>query len=274
MWTIRRLIKLLTFTVMVYACLPWAFSDASIQLAALPTEFSGPGNGNLSIQSLIHRLSHIDDPVSREGTGILIAQAPGERYRLQFRLVARGPEALRLEIFDPFGRPMIYLISYLGQTRIFSMPQKKEIAFNQSLSGPWSAFFQVPITEILKIFWGRVPLFPYESYQIKPGDEEGKGSLKIIFDGPVYQEIWITPTPFSLTKSKIKSPSMEGELEVIFTEFSTIAGHRLPLKCELKQGTGNSSLTIRYETLVLRLDIPDDVFDIPKFFDPPPATKE
>ena len=123
--------------------------------------------------TLIERLGMLNAPVSREGTGIIIVQAPGERYRFQFRLIARGPEALRMEIFDPFGRPMLYLVSYQGEIRLFSIPQKKEIPFNLPSSGPWSAFPQIPFFELLKIFWGRVPLFPY---QIAPNRyEPGKG---------------------------------------------------------------------------------------------------
>lgn len=272
-WTIQQLIKLLAVTVVVLCPLYWT-SEASIQPISLPKEASLSGKEIPSLQSLLNRLTHLDDPISREGTGLLIAQAPGERYRLQFRLIARGPEALRLEIFDPFGRPMIYLVSYLGQTRIFSMTQRKEIPFNQSLSGPWAAFFQMPIAEILKLFWGRVPLFLHDSYQIKPDAEGGQGSIKLVFNGPVHQELWITTNPFSLIKSRIKSDSREGEVEVTFTEFSTIAGNRLPIKVELTEGAGNSALTIRYETLVLRPDIPDDVFEIPNFSDASSATQE
>lgn len=272
-WTIQQLIKLLAVTVVMLCPFHWT-SEASIQPLSLPKEASLSGKEIPGLQSLLDRLTHLDDPISREGTGLLIAQAPGERYRLQFRLIARGPEALRLEIFDPFGRPIIYLVSYQGQTRIFSMTQRKEIPINQSLSGPWAAFFQMPITEIMKLFWGRVPLFLHDSYQIKPGAEEGQECIKLLFNGPVHQELWITTNPFSLIKSTIKSDSREGEVEVTFTEFSSIAGNRLPMKVELKEGAGNSALTIRYDTLVLRLDIPDDVFEIPNFSDASSTTKE
>jgi hypothetical protein len=237
--------------------------SASIQRLAFPIEAIPSEKGDLSFQSLLNRLSILNEPISREGTGRLIARGPGEYYKLQFRLIARGPEALRMEIFDPFGRPMLYIVSYLGETRLFSIAQNKELPFNQSLSGPWAAISQMPMTELLKLFWGRVPLFPYESYQIKTGEDEGKESIKILFDGLVHQELWIIPHPFSLTKSLITYRNKKGALAITFSDFSSIAGSRIPLQCEIKEGTGDNALILRYETLILRPDIPDDTFKFP-----------
>ncbi len=222
-----------------------------------------PGRGDSRGQTLLDRLAAIEEPVSREGAGLLIAVAPDERYRLQFRLIARSPEAFRLEIFDPFGRPMLYVVSYLGETRIFSLAEKKEIPLPRSFSGPLAPFSQMPLTEISKIFWGRVPIFPYDSFQIQPAAEEGNETVKILLKGPVQQELWITPNPFSLNKTRIISPSKEGEIEITFSDFSEVAGNRIPLRCEIKDGTGEKTLTIRYETLVPRPDIPDEVFQLP-----------
>jgi hypothetical protein len=251
--------------------IPLPVVSASIQHLALPIETAPAEKRDLNFQSLLNRLSILNEPISREGTGRLIARAPGEYYRLQFRLIARGPEALRMELFDPFGRPMLYIVSYLGETRIFSLAQKKEIPFNPSLSGPWAAFSGIPIIEWLKLFWGRVPLFPYD--KVKMGEEEGKESIKIVFDGPVRQELSIIPHPFSLTKSLITYRNKKGELEITFSDFSSIAGSRIPLQCEIKEGTGDNALTIRYETLILRPDIPDDTFKLPDFSQSQPPKK-
>ena len=129
-------------------------APASLPDPARPLETASQEKGDSNLQKLLGHLTVLEEPVSREGAGLLIVQAPGERYRLQFRLIARGPEAFRLEIFDPFGRPMIYMVSYLGETHIFSLAEKREIPITQPLSGPLAAFATMPITEISKIFWG------------------------------------------------------------------------------------------------------------------------
>jgi hypothetical protein len=268
-----RLTKRLIFSLGLISLLPFP-AWPSVQDQPPPANAEAAAKNDSSLQKVIDRLVALDEPVSREGTGILIAQAPGERYRLQFRLIARGPEALRIEIFDPFGRPMLYLVSYQGETRLFSIPSKKEIPFNLHSFGPWSSFPQISIRELLKIFWGRVPLFPYDTYQSSIVSEKGKASTKYEFRGSVNQEIWITPTPFALTKSRVTRPSQEGEIEILFSDFSEAAGNRTPMRCEIKDVTGEHSLTLRYETLVLRPDIPDEIFKLPEFSDSQPAEKE
>ena len=255
--------KLLLLTVGILLFFPVS-APASIQ-GPYPKDAGSPEIGHSNLQALLSRLALLEEPVSREGTGLLVAQAPGERYRLQFRLLARGPEAFRLEIFDPFGRPMLYIVSYLGKTRVFSIAEQKEIPLPESLSGPLGAFSQMPFTEISKIFWGRVPIFPYDSYQIQSAEEEGKETVKILLQGAYQQEIWIRPNPFSLIKSRIKSPSKEGEIELTFSDFSRGTSNRLPLRLEIKDGTGENALSLLYETLILRPDIPDEVFKWPEF---------
>jgi hypothetical protein len=235
----------------------------------VPVEKNGPG-----FQSLLDRLSILEEPVSREGAGRLIAQSPGERYSLQFRLLARGPEALRLEIFDPFGRPTLHLISFSGRIRVYSLAQKKEIPFNQSLFGHWASFIRFPAQEIFKLFWGRVPLIPFQSFRIGDGSDEGKDAIKLILEGAVEEELWITPRPFSLHKARISGSVKTGEIEVAFSDYSQVAGNRIPLRCEIREGQGETSLTIRYETLVLRPDLPDEIFDIPDFAGTPSPGKQ
>lgn len=245
-----------------------------IQAQSPPEKTEAVQKEDSRFQKLADRLSILDEPVSREGAGILIVQAPGERYRLQFRLIARGPEALRLEIFDPFGRPLLYLVSYHGGIRLLSIPQKKEIPFDLPSSGPWSAFPKIDIRELLKIFWGRVPIFPYDTYQSSLRSEKGKETVKFEFRGSLRQEIWITPSPFTLTKSRITGPSRDGEIEILFSDFSDSNGNRTPMRCEIKEGTGERAFSLRYETLVPRPDIPDEIFELPEFSSPQPSTKE
>jgi hypothetical protein len=267
-----RIYKLLFSFFALTFFLPMA-APASVQSLPPPLNVDTIPKNDPGFDTLIDRLGVLNEPVSREGKGIIIVQAPGERYRFQFRLIARGPEALRLEIFDPFGRSMLYLVSYQGETRLFSIPQKKEVPFNLPSSGPWSALPQIPFVDMLKILWGRVPLFPYQTHQTVVGLEKENKSIKLSLFGSVQQELWITPNPFSLTQSRITSPSPEGQIETVFSDFSEVTGNRIPMRCEIKDGTGEHVLTIRYETLVPRPDISDEIFKLPEFSDSQPSGK-
>lgn len=268
-----RICKLLWSSLVLIFFLPMA-APASVQSLPPPLNTDTIRKNDPGFDTLIGRLGVLNDPVSREGSGIMIIQAPGERYRFQFRLIARGPEALRMEIFDPFGRSMLYLVSYQGETRLFSIPQKKEIPFNLPSSGPWSALPQIPFLEMLKIFWGRAPLFPFHAHQTETILEKENKSIKLSLLGSVQQELWITPNPFSLTRSRLTNPSDRGQIEIVFSDFSDLTGNHTPMRCEIKDGTGEHVLTIRYETLVPRPDISDEVFKLPEFSDVQPSAKE
>jgi hypothetical protein len=167
-----------------------------------------------------------------------------------------------LEIFDPFGRPILYLISYLGESHLFSTVQKREIPFNPSLFGPWPALAQIPVAEMLKLFWGRVPLLSYDSHQMDIIKKEGEKTVKLLLLGPVRQVFWITQEPFTLIKSQIINRSKDEDVEIVFSDFSEVAGNRTPMRFEIKDGTGGNVLTIRYETLILRPDISDEIFKL------------
>ena len=179
-----------------------------------------------------------------------------------------------MEIFDPFGRPTVYLVSFQGEIRLFSIPQKKEIPFSLPSSGPWSTFPQIPFFEFLKLLWGRVPLFPYQSHQVSMNMEKGAKLTKLLLLGSVQQELWVTPDPFSLTRSRLTNASNKEQIEIVFSDFSGVAGNRTPMRCEIKDGPGENVLTIRYETLILRSDISDEIFRLTEFFDSQPSAKE
>ena len=268
-----RICKLLFSSFILTFFLPMA-ALASLQSLSHTLNADTIKKNDSGFETLIDRLGVLEDPVSREGAGTIIVQSPGERYRFQFRLIARGPEALRLEIFDPFGRSMLYLVSYQGEVRLFSIPQKKEIPFNLPAFGPWSALPKIPFFEMLKIFWGRVPLFPFHNHQTETSQEKGNKSIKLSLLGSVQQELWMTPNPFSLTRSRITNPSDQEQIEIVFSNFSEVTGTRTPMRCEIKDGTGEHRMTIRYETLVPRPDISDEIFQLPEFSDSQPSTKE
>jgi hypothetical protein len=253
-------ISLLLFLGFVLFLFPPLLPAADQDQPRVLEEQKGP-----DLDTLLGSLTDLEEPVSREGAGYLIAQAPGERYKLPFRLIARGPEAFRLELYDIFGRPSLLMISYLGETRLFSLSQQKEIPLERNSSGPLAALAEMPVTDMAKIFWGRIPLSPYDQDEIKTVKENSQESLHIILKGMVRQEFWVIPRPFALLKGRITPLSKTEQIEITFSEFSSAAGTRQPLECEVRQEAEDRTLIIHYDTVVARTDIPDTVFDWPRF---------
>jgi hypothetical protein len=261
-----KLISLLTVSLLSFLLYPLHLSAADQdRTSSIPLTGSEKEVPAIELESVLAQLRIPQGPISREGAGYLIAQAPGERYKVQFRLLAQGPESFRLEIFDLLGRPAWYLISYNGQPRLFSLSQRKEFSLNQDFSGPLAALSLMPVTEMIKVFWGRVPLLAYGRFQLSEEKKNGQRSIRLFLKGAGRQELLINTPPFSLIKSQIVLPEKAGELEVTFSEFSTLAESRIPLKCEINQRKKEQNLVIRYETLIPRDDIPEEVFQYPDF---------
>jgi len=260
-----QLISLLTVSLLSFLFYPLPLRADQDRSSALPFTVSEKEAPAIELESLLAQLGIPAGPISREGAGYLIAQAPGERYKVQFRLLARGPESFRMEIFDLFGRPSWYLISYNGQPRLFSLSQRKEFSLSQDFSGPLAVLALMPVTEMIKVFWGRVPLLAYEQFQISEENKNGQRAIRLLLKGAGRQELLINTPPFSLMKSLMVLPEKAGEFEVTFSEFSALAEGRIPLKCEINQKAKERNLVIRYETLISRDDIPEEVFQYPDF---------
>ncbi len=78
---------------------------------------------------------------------------------MEFRLLAQGPEALRLELFDPFGRPAYYLTVFQGRVRAVSPGDKKPLPLNPALlAAALTGESGFSLEEVLGLLWGRWPL--------------------------------------------------------------------------------------------------------------------
>jgi len=250
-------IKVLLFSLVF--CGPLAYTEEKTP----PDKGNSSFSQEIDLQTVLNPLSRLLPPLSREGAGTLIVQAPGERYSLQFRLLARGPEAFRLELFDPFGRPLLYLFSTAGKITLFSIPEKKEVPFNPALLGPWAIIPKIAPQELLKIFWGRVPLLPFDTHVLETDLQEKIKHFHLILTGPDRQELWMLVEPFSLMRSRITNRSTGETIEVSFSDFSEVAGQRVPRMCEIRGVSQDLSVTLRYETLVPRGEIPEESFRPP-----------
>jgi hypothetical protein len=214
-------------------------------------------------QLLSEKANQAAEPAGREGVGFLIFKTPSERYRLGFRLLARGPEALRLELNDLFGRPLLYLFSSQGRLRLFSIPEKKEIPAGRMAAGPLGFLSDRQWPEVLKILWGRVPLIPFQTRETAAVSEKGRKLIKISLRGEQRQDIWVQARPFQIVRTRIQDPGSGEEVQITFSAFSDLGGNPVPFQMELEDGTGERELTLRFESLIVRLDLGEEFLTWP-----------
>ena len=86
------------------------------------------------------------------------------------------------------------------------------------------------------------PFFLIRSHQTDTNLEKGNKLIKLLLLGSVQQELWITPNPFSLTRSRLTNPSNKEQIEIVFSDFSEVTGNRTPMRCEIKDGPGEHVL--------------------------------
>ncbi len=191
----------------------------------------------------------------------MLYEAPGERYRLGFRLLARDYRSLRLELSDPFGRPVYYLVFYQGRTKALSLMDKKVVPLDlPALLKAFPLPSETRWEDIFQLFWGRAPLFSGGTGPIRAQADRDPNRMKFLVDGTPPQIIRVEKEPFRVVGMEIPGRGTSEALEISFSNFIELAGSYWPKKIEARGLDSEKKLTIQYEQIIPRSDIPDEAF--------------
>jgi hypothetical protein len=243
--------------------LAWVGLSGFLALAAASGPVKNPFQENPAgseTERLLYQAGRLDASAGREGAGTITWKTADEWLRLRFRLLARGPEALRLELFDPFGRPAAYFFSYQGRFFLVSNDQKKEIFPQAAREGPLSVFSETAPMDFLKVLWGRIPIIPHEKAVSEILSEKEPYLIKVDLEGLQKQWIWLSPDPFSVLKTRIQNRQTGSDWLIAFSDFITGSGGGVPKQVEIQDESGEKTLTLRYDTILPRQDIPETAF--------------
>jgi hypothetical protein len=228
--------------------------------SGLPNPPSPDILASADIEKLLYQAGRLEPFPGREGTGTVTWKTPDEWMRLRFRLLARGPDALRMELFDPFGRPVAYFFSYEGRFFLISNQEKREINPQALREGPLAVFSEIPTLDLLKVLWGRIPIIPYERVTSEPFIEKEAQLVKLFLEGVQKQSIWLSSEPFSVLKTRIQNRKTGSDWQIAFSDFMPEAGGRVPKQIEIQDESREKTLTLRYEMVIPRQDIPESAF--------------
>jgi hypothetical protein len=220
-----------------------------------------PEEPSINIPDLLGRLKQPAEPVSREGAGKIVFAGPGERYAFSFRLLARGPETFRLELFDLLGRPVLYLFSLEGKTVLYSAGEKQGRDL-PPFTAPFSDLNAIPMKDLPLLLWGRIPLPPYEQFEWRYEADKGNKGIVLTLHGAVQVELRLTPEPFVLSRARF-SRSDTKAVEVLFSGFVPFAGGKTPHQAEVQDLERGYVLTVRFDQLVPRNEFPAETFRPP-----------
>ena len=206
-------------------------------------------------------MKNLPPSIPWEASGSLVFEAPGERYRLGFRLLARDHRSLRLELSDPFGRPVTYLIFYQGLTKALSLTDKKVVPLNlPALLKAFPLPSETRWEDIFQLFWGRVPLFPGETGPIRIQADRDPKRMQFVVNGEPPQIIRVEKEPFRVVGTEVPTRGPAEAIQILFSNFIELSGSYWPKKIEARGLDSEKKLTIQYEQIVPRSDIPDEAF--------------
>ncbi|HSO72926.1 MAG TPA: DUF4292 domain-containing protein, partial [Thermodesulfobacteriota bacterium] len=196
-----------------------------------------------------------------EAAGSLLFEAPGERYRLGFRLLARGHETLRLELSDLFGRPVYYLVFYQGRIKALSLADNKIVPLNlPALLGSFPLPSGIGWEDVFRLFWGRLPLPPGEAAPARVQADRDPQRMQLVVNGDTPQIIRVEKEPFRVVGTEFPARGVSESIQISFSDFIELGGSHWPKKIEALGVDSEKKLTIQYEQIVPRSDFPDEAF--------------
>jgi hypothetical protein len=207
------------------------------------------------------RLKSLTPSIPWEASGTFLYEAPGERYRLGFRLLARDPRSLRLELSDPFGRPIYYLVSYQGRTRAVSLADKKVVPLH--LPALLSAFplpSQTRWDDVFQLFWGRIPLFSADKDSIQIQADRDPRRMQFLIDGDPPRIIRVEKELFRIVEVEVPRRGASETIQIFFSDFIELSESYWPKKIEARGRDSEKKLTIQYDQIVPRSEIPEEAF--------------
>ena len=219
----------------------------------------------LSPEELRARLKSLPPYLPWEAAGILLFEAPGERYRLGFRLLARDPGTLRLELSDPFGRPVYYLVFYQGRTKALSLADNKTVPLDRpALLGAFPLPSGTGWEDVFRLFWGRIPLLPGETSPVRIQADRDPKRIQLVVNGDTPQIIRVEKEPFRVVGTEFPARGSSEAIQILFSNFIELSGSYWPKKIEAREVDSEKKLSIQYEQIIPRSAIPDEAFLIPE----------
>jgi hypothetical protein len=213
--------------------------------------------------AVLEKLRNLPPPLPWEAQGILIVQAPGEYYRMEFRLLAKGPEAVRLELYDPFGRPAYYLTVFQGRVTAVAPGDKKPLPLNPALlAATLTGETGFSLEETLGILWGRIPLKTDRREGASVVPDTPPAYLQLIFPGDLSQTIRISTDPFRIVGGGFKKKGSPGAVQISFADFTELSGAFWPKEIKVRDEATEKQVNLFFGQIIPRSDFPEEAFQL------------
>lgn len=115
---------------------------------------------------------------------------------------------------------------------------------------------------VVDLLMGGAPVVAHFQAKVTWDDRAGAYLVELQGDGGLVERLWIEHGSGLVRKAELRRHGTL-ELNLVYKDYATVAGHSLPHTLELDMTQGDVDLKIKYREVDVNTDVSDDAFAIP-----------
>lgn len=208
--------------------------------------------------------------MNRELRGVarITFQGPEGTYTAKYAVLARFPDALRVESIPPIGPPDIF-VAIKGNSLKAYIPGKKVFYIGTASRKNLSHFFPFPleVRETIPILMGALPPgFAGEKTSLKGTNDGGHYRVDVLSGGERLRSFWVDLSTGELVRVDFSGQGGKTLYSARLDDFEITEGVPVPQRIDIgleADGSGPLTLRIRYSDLQLSSGGDEAVYDLP-----------
>ena len=186
-------------------------------------------------------------------------------------VVARQPEALRLEGIGPFGQPLFLFITD-GESLVLYLIRKSRLLVGRATRGNVERLFGIGVAPqaLVRVLLGDIPLHPLPTH----GDLRYLEAERLyLWEGtqagpnPTYR-VWFDPQSHHPVRFELEDEAGTVVLRVTYADFQPQGALWLPARIDVVEPATQRRATWNYTDVQLNAEVSADLFRV----QPPPGT--
>lgn len=216
----------------------------------------------LETQKKIHSLTALAD---------YSLESNGRHFSGREALLVQGAEAMRVEVLNPFGQPVLYLVIRSGRFSAYAVSGNRFVTgraipfnMNRLLGFPLNVgeidrLIRGDLTGGTAVRWGPLGYDPVRRAYV----------VDLHFPTEEQERLWIDPTRLVAKRVERRNAQGERTLQVELKDYTTVEGIPFPRRLDLDFPRDDARLSLTYRHVTLNEAINPSLFELT----PPPGSR-
>jgi hypothetical protein len=245
---------ILTFAILTSGCMPPAKQTGLHAVCAPPTTILGKVIARDGLKGTMKALADLE------------IQTMGKKYPVRIAVMARGPDALRMEALPLIGPPDFMLSMKGDRLRVF-IPQKGEFYVGDaSRHLQYFLPITIPVRDAVSILLGMYPPLKEGDCFSQETPVEDLQQINILSgEGKIRMSLWIKLPEQIMVRLKSFGGRENADYTAVFSDYSLTDQPVMPKKITIRSGgiAGlKQTITIRYSDLEFTDEWDDQSFEL------------